>query len=116
MKLLKRHEKQIPSRFHARRAPFLGFHKLLTRCTQQLLKTTEAFGRTLADAQQRLNEHRGSSEAGASIDLEVLQPKGLGVECAMVLQIRRQLKAGACAAPLASGEAAGHPVAVISWA
>ncbi|CAK9117941.1 unnamed protein product [Durusdinium trenchii] len=39
-KLLKRHEKQVPHMFHASKTPSLGFHKLVTKSSRQLIDIT----------------------------------------------------------------------------
>merc|ERR1740138_727988 len=49
-KLLKRHEKQIPQRFHARAAPFFGFHRLVTHTSRQLLEIVRQLGEMLEEA------------------------------------------------------------------
>lgn len=88
-KLLKRHEKQIPLNFHARHTPFLGFHKLVTHASRQILEVTKQFGVMLTDAWDRLSriapECRG-------LRPELKELKNLGAECQMVLEIQKQLK------------------------
>mmetsp|Transcript_112511 Transcript_112511/g.199410 ORF Transcript_112511/g.199410 Transcript_112511/m.199410 type:complete len:512 (-) Transcript_112511:79-1614(-) len=88
-KLLKRHEKQIPQNFHARHTPFLGFHRLVTHTSRQMLEITKQFGSMLTDAWDRLcriaPECRGSQP-------EMKDLKSLGAECQMVLEIQKQLK------------------------
>jgi len=106
-KLLKRHEKQIPQRFRARHMPCLGFHRLVTRTTRQLLEIVRQLGTMLNDAWQRLpavvagvkagsKSKTGSDIAVASTKLpqrpEFQEPTGLGPECEMVLHIQKQLK------------------------
>jgi len=106
-KLLKRHEKQIPQRFRSRHMPCLGFHRLVTRTSKQLLEVVRQLGAMLTDAWQRLpavvagvgagsKPKPGNDTAMASTRLpqqpELQEPKGLGPECEMVLHIQKQLK------------------------
>lgn len=88
-KLLKRHEKQIPLNFHARHTPFLGFHRLVTHTSRQILEIVKQFGSMLTDAWDRLGriapECRGPQP-------EMHDLKSLGAECQMVLEIQKQLK------------------------
>lgn len=101
-KLLKRHEKQVPLKFHASRTPCLDFHKLVTRTSRQMISLGSQFSQILGHAAQR---SRVAAESGkvapdsvdASLRLlsglsEIRAPKGLGPECQMVLQIQKQLK------------------------
>mmetsp|Transcript_3874 Transcript_3874/g.9364 ORF Transcript_3874/g.9364 Transcript_3874/m.9364 type:complete len:393 (-) Transcript_3874:551-1729(-) len=96
-KLLKRHEKQIPQKFRSRAMPCLGFHRLVTHTSRQLLALTEQLKGLLLDARQRFDEIVSTGEAaqvkrttGQWGDLQ--EPRGLGPECEMVLNIQRQLK------------------------
>lgn len=87
-KLLKRHEKQIPRRFHTRATPFLDFHRIVTHSSTQLVDIARQLCEVVADAWRRLAGH------GISVYREpLLELKGLGAECKMVLEIQRQLKA-----------------------
>lgn len=88
-KLLKRHEKQIPQRFHTRPTPFLGFHHLIKHTSRQLVEIVRQFGCTLEDACGRLAQV--TREPGFQLELHEL--KGFGAECQMVLEIQKQLKA-----------------------
>lgn len=90
-KLLKRHEKQIPENFRARRMPFFGFHQLVTRTSQQLLEVLRLLGATLEDAWERF------VVTSNSLGMQCAKPplnelKSFGAECQMVLEIRKQLK------------------------
>lgn len=102
-KLLKRHEKQIPARFHARPTPFLEFHRLVTRTSRQLIEALRCFGEVLTDLRHRLQDissDMGQAETPESAEvarrctaLAALQElRVLGPECEMVLEIQRQLK------------------------
>jgi len=106
-KLLKRHEKQIPQRFRSRHTPCLGFHRLVTRTSRQLLEVVHHLDAMLTDAWQRLpavvagagagsKPKTGGETAMASNRLpqrpKLQEPKGLGPECEMVLHIQKQLK------------------------
>lgn len=109
-KLLKRHEKQIPHKFHACPTPFLEFHRLVTRTSRQLADMSRMFGIIVSDARERLVRLTASAsttgtavgealaEAGRRCELPELKgPKGLGPECEMVLEIQRRLKDPAAA-------------------
>ncbi|CAJ1461636.1 unnamed protein product, partial [Effrenium voratum] len=99
-KLLKRHEKQVPHKFHASQTPCLGFHRLVTRSSRQLVEITTVLGRSIGDAVQRLDKILPTvqTEPGQRALRtrqgfpELREPKGLGPECQMVLQIQAQLK------------------------
>jgi len=105
-KLLKRHEKQVPQRFHASRTPCLGFHKLVTKSSRQLMDISGMFGSVITDCLERLSSVLETSLQISGYEGESIQcalrikaecpllqsPKGLGAECQMVLQIQQQLK------------------------
>lgn len=96
-KLLKRHEKQIPHKFRSRPMPCLGFHRLVTHTSRQLLDLTWQLGNVLRDAHRRLTDHVSAGAAPADLaprlaGLEFREMKGLGPECEMVLDIQNQLK------------------------
>mmetsp|Transcript_98083 Transcript_98083/g.316287 ORF Transcript_98083/g.316287 Transcript_98083/m.316287 type:complete len:363 (-) Transcript_98083:370-1458(-) len=106
-KLLKRHEKQIPQKFRSRPMPCLGFHRLVTHTSRQLLDLARQLGGVIADAWQRLpaaiasgagSRAKACGEAAVQATQlcsqrpELQEPKGLGPECEMVLHIQRQLK------------------------
>mmetsp|Transcript_63420 Transcript_63420/g.136421 ORF Transcript_63420/g.136421 Transcript_63420/m.136421 type:complete len:331 (-) Transcript_63420:99-1091(-) len=115
-KLLKRHEKQIPQKFHACQPPFLEFHRLVTRTSRQLSEVAQMLGAVLRDTRERLAAVAGASSGNAmpaspaeavagSATAEVLraallcsqlppvkEPKGLGPECDMVIKIQQQLR------------------------
>uniref|UniRef100_A0A6U6NI11 SPX domain-containing protein n=1 Tax=Zooxanthella nutricula TaxID=1333877 RepID=A0A6U6NI11_9DINO len=97
-KLLKRHEKQIPQKFRSRPMPCLGFHRLVTHTSRQLLELTKQLAAVLADARQRFEEVVSPEEVEHLLRafggqwLELAEFKGLGPECEMVLNIQRKLK------------------------
>merc|ERR1719174_872674 len=96
-KLLKRHEKQIPWQFHARRAPFCGYHRLVTHRSHQFLETLQQLGVALRDARCRIDvEIIGgcTSVDFGSQPSHLHESQGFGPECQMVLEIQRQLKSG----------------------
>eukprot|EP00930_Biecheleria_cincta_P096615 TRINITY_DN88433_c0_g1_i1.p1 TRINITY_DN88433_c0_g1~~TRINITY_DN88433_c0_g1_i1.p1 ORF type:complete len:435 (+),score=86.34 TRINITY_DN88433_c0_g1_i1:90-1394(+) len=111
-KLLKRHEKQVPQKFHASRSPCLDFHKLVTRTSRQMVSLAGQFSQILGDAVQRSRVAARSGKLAddsveASLRLlsnlpELRTPKGLGPECQMVLQIQEKLKEPAMQAVLPS--------------
>lgn len=84
-KLLKRHDKQIPRSFHARPAPFLGFHRLVTRTSRHLIDLANEFRDILVDARKRMQVQGRNPSALEEV-------KGLGAECLMVLKIKKQIK------------------------
>lgn len=90
-KLLKRHEKQIPQKFHARPTPFLGFHHLVTHTSRQLLEIVRQFGHVFEDAWERLS---GIARIAPIPKPQLNELKSLGAECQMVLEIQKQLKVG----------------------
>mmetsp|Transcript_44578 Transcript_44578/g.105669 ORF Transcript_44578/g.105669 Transcript_44578/m.105669 type:complete len:493 (+) Transcript_44578:86-1564(+) len=108
-KLLKRHEKQIPRQFHARDTPYLGFHRLVTRTSRQLLEVVRQLGKLIGHTRGKLLDGisqdtlRCSAEASAelfekwqkddSLQVDAVELKPLGAECQMVLEIQKQLKA-----------------------
>lgn len=104
-KLLKRHEKQIPTCFHACPTPFLEFHRLVTRASRQICELARMFEAVLGDARVRLASavaqvHSSHRSLGAEADISWIcdtlpvmrEAKGLGAECEMVLQIQQKLK------------------------
>eukprot|EP00440_Ansanella_granifera_P019969 gb/GFBE01021699.1/.p1 GENE.gb/GFBE01021699.1/~~gb/GFBE01021699.1/.p1 ORF type:complete len:379 (+),score=83.84 gb/GFBE01021699.1/:3-1139(+) len=101
-KLLKRHEKQVPQQFHASRKPCLGFHRLVTKSSRQLVDLSVMFGAVLGDALDRMRcllssglHQTESAPRAARIIAQMPEsraPKGLGPECQMVLQIQVQLQ------------------------
>jgi len=93
-KLLKRHEKQIPTRFRSRPMPYLDFHRLVTHASRQLLGISKQVGDVITDAWQRLTA--GAVNAGTAVPMqpEMTVLKGLGPECEMVLSIQKALTAG----------------------
>jgi len=96
-KLLKRHEKQIPQKFRSRPMPCLGFHRLVTHTSRQLLALTQQLMGLLVDARQRFDDIVHADEAAqvkrtAGQWSELQEFRGLGPECEMVLNIQRQLK------------------------
>jgi len=95
-KLLKRHEKQIPQHFHARRMPFLDFHCLVTHTSRQLAKLVVQFGGIVGDTKRRLeadvaHAHQEVAKQVSQIP-DIQELRGLGPECAMVLEIQKQIK------------------------
>jgi len=100
-KLLKRHEKQVPHTFHASKTPCLGFHKLVTKSSRQMVEITNMLGQIIGDALERLDailsklqpteDTQQALRARQQIPTLCL-PKGLGPECQMVLQIQAQLQ------------------------
>jgi len=99
-KLLKRHEKQVPHKFHATRTPCLGFHRLVTHTSRQLVDIATMLGLTIGDAIERMDAALASMHTAAAKAVqrnreqfpELRAPKGLGPESQMVLQIQAQLK------------------------
>jgi hypothetical protein len=100
-KLLKRHEKQIPAQFHARQMPHLGFHKLVTRTSRQLLDVcrqlqqiqTNAWQQVVASTSFEDNDASALVTAATSAtNADARELKGLGLECDMVVRIQKQLK------------------------
>eukprot|EP00747_Dinoflagellata_sp_TGD_P206585 gnl/TRDRNA2_/TRDRNA2_80276_c0_seq1.p1 gnl/TRDRNA2_/TRDRNA2_80276_c0~~gnl/TRDRNA2_/TRDRNA2_80276_c0_seq1.p1 ORF type:complete len:349 (+),score=61.19 gnl/TRDRNA2_/TRDRNA2_80276_c0_seq1:52-1098(+) len=101
-KLLKRHEKQIPKKYHTRHTPYLGFHKLVTHTSRQILELITQFGKVMVDSQSRIASLAMRANAEGRLgaldfarfrsqpDFHVL--KNLGAECQMALDISRQLK------------------------
>ncbi|CAL1166140.1 unnamed protein product [Cladocopium goreaui] len=51
-KLLKRHEKQVPHMFHPSKTPCLGFHKLVTKSSRQIVEITNMLGQIISWAAQ----------------------------------------------------------------
>eukprot|EP00746_Dinoflagellata_sp_MGD_P037432 gnl/MRDRNA2_/MRDRNA2_189966_c0_seq1.p1 gnl/MRDRNA2_/MRDRNA2_189966_c0~~gnl/MRDRNA2_/MRDRNA2_189966_c0_seq1.p1 ORF type:complete len:372 (-),score=78.70 gnl/MRDRNA2_/MRDRNA2_189966_c0_seq1:95-1129(-) len=98
-KLLKRHDKQLPKQYHAVPTPWLNFHALVSRKSRKLLASTQAMCMIARDAQQRLAtiaESKGMSdcdEIKAAIGMTIVEPKALGAECQMVLEVQKQLRA-----------------------
>jgi hypothetical protein len=88
-KLLKRHEKQIPQQFHARPTPFLGFHRLVTHTSRQLLEIVRQLGEMLEEA---WNHYSSIHPGSASSQSKAIELRCLGAECQMVLEIQKQLK------------------------
>lgn len=97
-KLLKRHEKQIPQNFRSRGMPCLGFHRLVTHTSRQLLELTKQLNAILSDARGRFGEVVPAEAVTRTLMslggqwTELVELKGLGPECEMVLNIQRQLK------------------------
>lgn len=100
-KLLKRHEKQVPHMFHPSKTPCLGFHKLVTKSSRQIVEITNMLGQIISDAIERfdtlLTKLPSSEQTQAAARerqqmLTLNTPKGLGPECQMVLQIQAQLQ------------------------
>lgn len=98
-KLLKRHEKQVPRMFHARNTPFIEFHRLVTRNSQQCIELVGQLGQVLEYACARLGEIADRERLEGAVAYQHVwnsrqrsELKGLGAECQMVLQIKRQLK------------------------
>jgi len=97
-KLLKRHEKQIPHRFRSRPMPCLGFHRLVTHTSRNLLEMVRQMQALLVDARQRFHNAVAPDQAAQILRasggqwVELQELRGLGPECEMVLNIQRQLK------------------------
>mmetsp|Transcript_95898 Transcript_95898/g.209790 ORF Transcript_95898/g.209790 Transcript_95898/m.209790 type:complete len:409 (+) Transcript_95898:59-1285(+) len=106
-KLLKRHEKQIPSRFRSRPMPCLAFHRLVTRTSRTLLDLAKQSKAILDDVRLRWQTIIGSS---AGIDwVTLVEVKGLGPECEMVINIQQQLKDPANRHLMTGGSPRGLP-------
>eukprot|EP00406_Dinophysis_acuminata_P020898 CAMPEP_0179345546 /NCGR_PEP_ID=MMETSP0797-20121207/72100_1 /TAXON_ID=47934 /ORGANISM="Dinophysis acuminata, Strain DAEP01" /LENGTH=417 /DNA_ID=CAMNT_0021060039 /DNA_START=42 /DNA_END=1292 /DNA_ORIENTATION=+ len=101
-KLLKRHEKQIPPKFHSRPMLCLRFHKLITHTSRHLFMLVRQFRMIFVDARQRVLGAINAGPGGQSMpakaasfcgDLtEPPEVKGLGPECEMVVSIQKQLR------------------------
>lgn len=96
-KLLKRHEKQVPKVFHARPTPYLGFHRLVRRSSQDVLELARQLGEVLEDTRRRFEAIAEAERCDAALQASrsarpTSELKGLGAECRMVLEIKRQLQ------------------------
>mmetsp|Transcript_23383 Transcript_23383/g.59745 ORF Transcript_23383/g.59745 Transcript_23383/m.59745 type:complete len:399 (-) Transcript_23383:7-1203(-) len=95
-KLLKRHEKQIPLEFRSRTIPSLGFHRLVTHTSRQLLDLVKQISAVIVDAGQRLEEVASPDVILRALQgnqwTQLVEQRGLGPECEMVLNIQKQLK------------------------
>mmetsp|Transcript_23687 Transcript_23687/g.68077 ORF Transcript_23687/g.68077 Transcript_23687/m.68077 type:complete len:316 (+) Transcript_23687:115-1062(+) len=97
-KLLKRHEKQIPQVFRARLQPCLRFHRLVTRTSRALLETASRIRTLVLDARRRFEEELSPDQIAhakgfvGDFGPDISEFRGLGPECEMVLEIRRQLR------------------------
>mmetsp|Transcript_14957 Transcript_14957/g.39747 ORF Transcript_14957/g.39747 Transcript_14957/m.39747 type:complete len:401 (+) Transcript_14957:134-1336(+) len=95
-KLLKRHEKQIPLEFRSRSIPSLGFHRLVTHTSRELLDLIRQISAVVVDAQERLEKMQGPEVIARALQAntwtKLVEQRGLGPECEMVLNIQKQLK------------------------
>lgn len=83
-KLLKHHDKQVPRQYHARSAPFLDFHSLVTDSSCEFMQFVRKFGAALLDTQVIIAHQLGEQPC-------IEDQCGWGPESEEVLKIRKQL-------------------------